>query len=640
MSNVIQRKTACTRDCPDACSLLVTIEDGKAIRLQGDPDHPITQGFLCHRTSRYLDRQYSPDRMTKPLFRKSTNEDFKEIGWDDALDLLAEKMETFRAESGAASIMQYRCGGSMGIMKHVGDYFFEKFGPATIKSGDVCAGAGEAAQLLDFGDFDSNDFFDFHNSKTIFLWGKNIYVSSVHLIPELKKARKNGAKIVLLDPVHHQTETIADVFVQPRPGSDAAIALGIARWIFENGKDDPNASGYCDHVDEFRAEAFSKTLEEWAALADIETETLIDLATDYSNGPTCNMIGWGLQRRKFGATTVRAIDALTAISGNLGIRGGGASFYFVRRGAFDFSFMDPNANPRTIPEPILADELLRLNDPPIRMMYVWSANPVAMLPDSERMAKALRSRDFTVVVDPFLTDSAKCAHLFLPTTTMLEEDDYVGAYGHHYLGEVHPVVEPPTGVLTDHQIFAGLSRRLGMADEFDVDASVWKAKLAQRIHDAGAKFENGYVKNPFVSDVIFEDRVFQTESGKANLIAKLPEKMWSDLQRENGIKLTSLSTRKAQASQYDADTQETEIEAKLHPSLAPNYSEGDVATIESSKGSMKVRLKFDAKQRKDVILIDKGGWHTQGRCANSLISGELTDDGECAVYYDTEITIS
>ena len=215
----VRHKTACTRDCPDACGLIATIEDGRLVRLQGDPDHPVTQGFICSRTSRYGDRLHSSDRLTQPLLRSNKSDSFAPIAWHDALDLLAEKMLKFRNESGGASILQYRCGGSLGIMKHVGDHFFDRFGPVTLKSGDVCAGAGEAAQLTDFGTFDSSDYFDLHESKTIFLWGKNVYTSSIHLIPELKKARANGARIILIDPVH--TRKLPDIWTLPKDSKES-----------------------------------------------------------------------------------------------------------------------------------------------------------------------------------------------------------------------------------------------------------------------------------------------------------------------------------------------------------------------------------------------------------------------------------
>lgn len=641
LQSTTRLKTACPRDCPDACGLIVTIENGTVVRLQGDPEHPITQGFICQRTSRFVDRQNSRERLTKPLLRRQKSGDFEEIGWAEALDLVASKMKQFLDESGGASIFHHRCGGSMGIMKHVGDHFFERLGPVAVKSGDVCSGAGEAAQMADFGEFDSNDFFDIQNSKTIFLWGKNVFVSSIHLIPQLKKARANGAKIVLIDPVHHQTSSIADVYVQPKPGTDSAIAMGIACWLFENKKADSSAADYCDHVDEFQALANSRSLDEWAEIADITAEQLVELATAYSDGPTCSLIGWGLQRRRHGAATIRTIDALAAVSGNLGIAGGGASFYFVRRGAFDFSFSDGYEPPRSIPEPMFGPAILEANDPQIRMVYIWGSNPVAMLPDSETVAEALRTREFTVVVDPFLTDSAKCADLVLPTTTFLEEDDLVGAYGHHYLSEMSPVVDPPEDVLSDHEIFRALSRRLGIADGFDMPASDWKQRLMAKLNDVSVTLEDlkqGAIKSPFARDVLFSDRKFGTESGKVNLITDLHPDLLTP-SADDSLKVTALSTGKSQASQWPTESQSGPADAVVHPSSVPGYKDGDVVTISSERGQLQVRLRFDGQQRQDVLLMEKGGWHAEGRSANALIPAQVTDDGECAVYYDCPITV-
>lgn len=641
MHNTITKKTACPRDCPDACGLIATIENGRVVRLQGDPEHPVTQGFICQRTSRFPDRQNSVERLTQPLYRASKGGEFQQIAWDEALDLVADRMQTFVAESGGASIFHHRCGGSMGIMKHVGDHFFEKLGPVTVKSGDVCSGAGEAAQLADFGIFDSSDFFDLHNAKTIFLWGKNVFVSSIHLIPELKKARANGARIVLIDPVAHQTASMSDLYVQSRPGGDAAIAMGIARWLFENDSADPEAQSYCDHLPAFRELAYSKSHAQWAAAADISTDQLQQLAQAYAQGPTTSLIGWGLQRRRHGAATIRTIDALAAVSGNLGIPGGGASFYYVRRDAYDFSFSEGFTAPRAIPEPLFGPGILEASDPPVRMAYIWGANPVAMLPDSETVAEALRTREFTVVVDPFLTDTARCADLVLPTTTFLEEDDFIGSYGHHYLHEVRPVVDPPPDVLSDHEIFRQLSRRLGIDDGFDVDASVWKERLLTKLKAEGidqSSFAKGAVANPFAKKVLFAGRRFGTESGKVNLLTELADELTNPACA--GLRLTAVSTRLSQASQWPTETQNGPATAIVHPDAACGFADGDVVRLTSSRGTLSVRLKFDADQRPDILLMEKGGWHSAGRSANALIHAELTDDGECAVYYDELVTVS
>src|SRR6185295_827231 len=256
-----------------------------------------------YRTSRFLERQYSPDRLTTPLLRRGGKH--VPISWDDALDLAAEKLLRVKSETGAASILFYRSGGTLGMMKLVTEHFFERFGPVAVKSGDICSGAGEAAQLEDLGISESNDLFDLKNARTIVLWGKNPHVSNLHLLPVLREARAAGTRIVLIDPVRHRGVELADLYAQPRPGGDAAIALGIARRLFETGRTDPEAPRYCDHFDEFRALALSRPHEAWARAADLTGDELEALAQAYADGPSAILVGWGMQRRTRGSAAIR-----------------------------------------------------------------------------------------------------------------------------------------------------------------------------------------------------------------------------------------------------------------------------------------------------------------------------------------------
>jgi anaerobic selenocysteine-containing dehydrogenase len=633
-------RTSCTRDCPDACGIIATVEDGRVVKLQGDPEHPITRGFLCYRTSRFLERQYDVERLTAPQIRR--NGRFEPISWDAALDLVAEKMLAVRKESGAAAILNYRCGGSLGLMKHVSDYFFERFGPVTIKSGDVCSGAGEAAQELDFGVADSHDLHDLMNSRTIVLWGKNPHVSNLHLLPVLRQAKAEGAGLILVDPVRHRGADLCDWFLQPRPGGDGALALGVARRLFETGRANPQAADYCDHLEDFRALCRSRSLDEWAAIADVSTADIEQLAAAYADGPSAILVGWGLQRRTHGAATVRVLDALGAISGNLGVPGGGVSFYFKRRGAFDVSFSRGlDAAPRSIPEPLLGPGILEAEDPPIRLAWISCANPVDMLPDSNAVARALESRELTVVVDAFMTDTARVADLVLPTTTMLEEEDLVGAYGHHYLGNVRPVVEPPAGVKSDYRIVQALAERVGLADEFSGTEQDWKRRMLTPVADQGASMEalqQGAVRNPRAPHVLFADRSFPTATGRVELIREIAVEP-AQPTAERPLLLMATSTEKAQSSQWPASKQEGPARVTLHPSAAAGFREGDRATLESETGALQVVLHIDARQRRDVALMDKGGWLRRGRAANALIEARATDAGGGAVYYDTPVRL-
>jgi anaerobic selenocysteine-containing dehydrogenase len=639
-----QRRTTCNRDCPDACSIIATIEDGKITRLAGDPEHPVTRGFLCYRTSHYLPTQYSPDRLLSPMLRQANGE-FAPIGWDEALDLCASRLRQIRDESGPAAILHYRSGGSLGLLKHLSDYFFEKFGPVTIKRGDICSGAGDAAQLADFGDEDAHDLFDLVQAKSILIWGKNVHVSSPHTLPVLREAKKRGAHIVLVDPVHHQTATLAHDYVQPRPAGDFALAMAVARLLFENGWIDPDASAFCDHLEEFRALALSRSVEAWCTDADVAVARARHLAKCLGPGKPCAiLVGWGMARRMSGGAIVRALDALSAISGNIGIGGGGVSYYHKRRGAFHLDFIRGKAAaPRTLCEPLLGQEILAAKDPPVRAVWVTAANPVAMLPDSMKTAEALRTREFVVVVDAFLTDTARLAHLVLPTTTLLEEDDLLGAYGHHYLATARPVVAPPAGVKTDLEIAQALAERLGLADVMAGTPREWKERMvAPRLGRQGVtvdRLDAGAVKNPFAAKVLFADRKFKTQSGRIHLMTTPPPaEAVAGARPDYPLWLMSLSTEDSQSSQW-ASKPEGILPVTVHPEASAGIADGGLGRLESALGALDVRVVYDAKQRRDVAIVPKGGHLSDGRCPNVLVRAATTDMGEGAALYDERVRL-
>ena len=640
-----QRRTVCNRDCPDACAVVATVEDERVVRLQGDPAHPITRGFLCHRTSHFLETQYHPGRLTSPLWRERTTDAFEAISWERAFALAAARLLRIRAESGPAAIFHYRSGGSLGLLKHLCDYFFEHFGPVTKKRGDICSGAGDAAQLLDFGDEDSSDLRELLNSKNILLWGKNVVTSSPHTLPVLKDAMARGAKCVLIDPVFHQTAMLCERHVQPRPGCDFALAMAVGRRLFERGLVVSDADTFCDHVDGFRALAFERSAEAWAGEADVTLAEIEDLTTRLgADGPTAILVGWGMGRRRNGAAIVRALDALGALSGNLGVSGGGVSFYFKRRGAFDTSFIGRRPPPRTVCEPLLGAELLGLQDPPIRAVWITAGNPVAMLPESETTRRALLSREFVVVVDSWRSDTADCAHLVLPTTTLLEADDLLGAYGHHALGVATPVVAPPPGVKSDLEIFQGLAAHVGLGELMAGDARSWKRRfLSPRLREHGVTLETleaGAVSNPLPAKVLFADRKFPTATGRVKLIERAPLAAPAGVSTDYPLQLLSLSTDRSQSSVWARPQQGLAV-ATVHPEVATalGLPDGAAARLESRIGSMQVQVRHDPRQRRDVVLVPKGGHLREGRCANALIRAALTDLGEGAALYDESVRL-
>ncbi len=636
-------RTVCNRDCPDSCGIIATVQGGRVVQLAGDPDHPVTRGFLCHRTNQFLESQYSPERLTQPLLRRNKQAPLEPVAWPEALDFAADKLGLFLRESGPSSIMHYRSGGTLGlVVAQASELFFEQLGPVTVKRGDICTGAGEAAQFADFGICDSSPVSDLLNAKHILLWGKNVVTSSPHCLVTLRQARAAGAELVLIDPVHHKTARFCDRFVQPRPGGDFALAMATAQLLFSGGGVDPAAASYCNNLEQLRALANSQTAAQWCQLADVDQAVAEDLAARLAGSePTTILVGWGMARRVNGGAIVRALDALAAISGNIGIEGGGVSYYFNRKRGFR-TLTRERAPERSICEPLFGQQLEATSDPPVRAVWVTAGNPVAMLPESATVARALASRELLVVVDWWLSDTAQLADLVLPTTTLLEADDVLGAYGHHYLGEARPVVQPPVGVKSDLEIFRALASRMGLDTAvFGESARDFKQRLlGEELRAAGVSLDAlscQAIHNPLAPKVLFADRRFATPSGKIELINEAPPA--ASQPDDLPLFLMALSTPKSQSSQW-VEPPAAPLEVIVHPDAAPDLADGEQALLVSSIGQLTVRVRHDPRQRRDVVIAPKGGHYRDGCSANTITRAQLTDIGEGGALYDERVRLA
>ncbi|MCE7871518.1 molybdopterin-containing oxidoreductase catalytic subunit [bacterium CPR1] len=620
------KRTACTRDCPDACSILVTVDDdGRAIKLKGDPDDPVTKGFLCERTSRFLYRQYASDRLTRPLL------DGQPVSWERSLDVAAENLLKIRSESGPAAILHYRSGGSLGLLRNLSDYLFESFGPVSVKRGDICSGAGEAAQELDFGLCDSHDLTDLEHSRTIVIWGKNVHTSGPHLLPLLLRARERGCRLVGIDVLRTRLAELCPEFVQVRPGGDFALAMALARVLFETGRADPEAAGYCDHFQAYRELVFSRT--DWTAEAGVSPEQVESLARAYTDGPSALLVGWGLTRRANGMASVRALDALAAISGNLGVAGGGISYYFRRRASFDIGFI-PGRSARGLSEARLGHEILAAQDPPIRMIWVTAGNPVSMLPDSQVTREAFHKSEFNVVVDTHPTDTTDCARLVLPTLTLLEDEDLVGAYGNHWVRSSSPTLAPPGEARHELWIWQQLASRLGLSDLLEGSVRDWKRRILRPPLTLEA-LDQGPQPRPDAPRVLFEGRRFPTASGKVNLIHQMPGPTPRPDQ-EFPLQLLAVSTPRSQSSQWSVDHDGPPL-VSLHPSCG--LQDGLKARLESRRGWLDVRVRLDESIHPEVAFMPKGGMLRRGNCANQLIAARESDGGGGAAFYDEPVRV-
>ena len=638
MSTPYVVRTACNRDCPDACGILATVQDGRVVALRGDPDHPVTRGYLCERTSRYLRRQYDPSRLHQPLVRR--NGSFVPATWDAALDLVAEQLARIRSESGPEAVLHYRSGGSLGLLKTVNDFFFECFGGARVKKGDICSGAGEAAQEADMGISDTSELATLRDSRAIFLWGRNLTTSFTHHLPELKEARARGAVVVLIDPCPGKSMQFADLVVRPRPGCDRFLALAMARVIDANGWIAPNVSAWSVGLDGFLEIVRSRPLAAWAQLADVEVRCVEYLADLMAHARPANIqVGWGLQRRRHGGVTIRGLDALAALTGNLGVRGGGVAFTYRRRSAFDCARYQAPPERRGIPEPLLGEGILAADDPPVRAVVIDNANPVAMLPDSHTVARALETRELVVVLEQFMTDTAERAHVVLPVTTMLEEEDFLGAFGHEHLTASRVVVPPAEGTKTDLQIYQALADRLGFGDRLAGTPREWGVRLLARV--AGrvdpSVLQDGVVRNPISPGVLFEGQRFPTPDGRFHFVQDI-DCSPPAVDPEYPFTLGSFSTPHAQSSQW-ARPIDGALEVRCHPAALPELTDGELVLLESRSGALRVRLRLDPSVRRDLVLVPKGGWLRHGHAANAIVPARVTDMGLGAAYYDEPVRI-
>ncbi len=640
MSKMITKRTVCSRDCPDACSILVDVKDGVAQAMRGDPEDPVTRGFLCERTSRFLTRQNAADRFLSPMLR--VDGELQPIGWDEALDLAANKLLEAKEKYGPASILSFRSGGSLGMLTRLTSHLLSLFGPVTMKSGDICSGAGEAAQVADMGISESHDFFDTLNSKLVVLWGKDVHTSSVHLLPVLKEVQARGGRLVGLDVRATKLKSLCDTFSLVSPGGDLFLALGLARHLFDTDQVAADAANFCDDFEAYKNLVHQFDAPGWAAQADVDVAFLRELGDALiAEAPVSFQIGWGLARRKLGATTVRAIDALSAISGNLGVKGGGASFFYGRSSPFDTKFgFDIPIPPRRLPESLLGQEILAAKDPGIHVVWITAANPVSMLPDSHVVREALASRDFVVAVETHPTDTTDVADLVLPTLTLLEDDDIMGAFGNHFLRASTPVVDAPENVWHELKIVQGMADRLGLGEMFRGSVLLWKEKVTESIRGAGLTLEElgeRACKNPFAEDILFAGQKFPTKTGRFQLLTEIPACDSED--NEFPLRLLATSSPKAQSSQWSVDPKGLVDRVRIHPAAAGELRDGDRARLESSRGTMEVTISLDANQHPQVVAMPKGGMFRQGACPNSLVRAVTTDAGGGAAYYDEPVRL-
>ena len=479
---------ACPHDCPDACGVLITVEGGLATKIQGDPEHPVTRGFLCAKVAKYLDRVYSPDRVLYPMRRivpKGPTEAargagyanaWKRITWDEALDEIASRFRAVRSEFGSEAILPYSFGGSLGALNGgtMDRRFFHRLGASQLDR-TICSAAGEAGLKSVLGAKLGTEPEQFRHSKYIIAWASNIHANNVHLWPFIVEARRNGAKLVVIDPYRTRTAECADWYLPINPGTDAALALGMMHVIIgENLYDADYVSKYTLGFEQLREKVKDYPPERVAQWTGIAADDIRKLAREYATvRPSVIRLNYGVQRSEGGGTATRTVVMLPCITGSWKEVGGGlqmstsdaASFNTAALKRADLMNTALGREARTVNMVELGKALNTLNDPPIKALFVYCSNPAAVCPNHGEVVRGLKRPDlFTVVHEQFFTDTTDYADILLPATTFFEHKDLQKAYGHYYVQVSNQAIDPLGECRSNVEMFRALAERMGFED--------------------------------------------------------------------------------------------------------------------------------------------------------------------------------
>jgi anaerobic selenocysteine-containing dehydrogenase len=480
MSRVVH--AACPHDCPDACSVLVTIEDGRATKIEGNPDHPVTRGFLCGKVAKYLDRVYSPQRLLYPMRRiaakgQSGPQAFQRIPWDEALGEIATKLKAVAHDFGPESILPFSYGGTLGQLHGNGmdRRFFHRLGASQLHR-SICSEAGGEGLVSVNGAKYGVPPEDFAHARYIIAWGANIHGTNIHLWPFVEQARRNGAKLVVIDPFRTRTARIADRHLAIRPGTDVALALGMMRHILQNDLEDKTyVAEHTTGIDELKQRVAEYTPERVAEITGLPADAILRLAQEYATtSPAIIRLNYGVQRSENGGMATRAISMLPAITGAWKQQGGGLALslsgtFKLNKSALqreDLMTVALGRPARTLNMnqlgKLLTDEALA---PRVMALFVYNSNPAAVCPNHNLVVKGLRRTDlYTVVHEQFLTDTTDYADIVLPATTFLEHKDLVTSYGHLHLQLSQQAIEPLGEACSNTELFRRLAARMGLDD--------------------------------------------------------------------------------------------------------------------------------------------------------------------------------
>ncbi|MEQ1828012.1 MAG: molybdopterin-dependent oxidoreductase [Pirellula sp.] len=665
--NPVVLPTVCALDCPDTCSLHITVEDGRVTHLAGNPKHPITKGFACAKMAKYPQRQEQADRLLLPqkrIGRKGEGR-FASISWDEALDEIADRLRSIIDRFGPQSILPYAYAGTMGVLECQGPFaFFRSIGALELDQ-TICATTGGAAWEANYGPNKlGTDPEDLVHSRFIILWGINALRSNSHLAPAINTARKNGCPVLHIDPFRNETSRFADMHWQIKVGTDAALALAIGNEIIRNGwQDDSYLREHVVGFEEYRDECSRWTLERAADYCGLPLVELRTVVRDYalSESPFIK-VGYGMTRNEGGGNALRAVTLLPALIGAWKRDGGGACL--STSGAFGLNtsrvrgdhLLKPGV--RHVNMNLLASEL----DPassPLHALFVFNSNPAAVAPDSSRVRHGLSNEDlFTVVLEHFQTDTADYADYLLPATTFLEHTDIYTSYGHYHLQYSEPVVAARGQAKSNRWIFSELARRLGQTDE----SLYWQPKemiedllrsrnpwlsgisVEQLMRERSVKLQLPKPFRPYAEGSNFSDRKIR--------FSPAPRQLEFEVQPDEQFPLRLISPPGPFILNTSMGNVPSVIklaggepQVVIHPSDASPLGivDGDHIRVESPNGSI-VRKAIVSEDARQGVLVALGQWWPKlspdGKGLNDITSERLTDLGAGSTFGNPAVRVA
>jgi anaerobic selenocysteine-containing dehydrogenase len=676
---------ACPHDCPDTCAWEVVVQEGRATAMRGVKEHPFTRGGLCALVSRYVDRVYDADRLLHPLRRAGAKGEgrFEGIDWEEALDLVAASLQRVIAAHGGTAVLPYSYMGTQGIVQgaSMDRRFFARLG-ATRLIREVCGSAPAQGLTATQGGTKGMLPEDLRHSRMILLWGTNTIVTNLHLWPFITEARKAGAKVVVIDPIRTRTAESADLHVRPRPGSDAALALGMMHVIVRDGLHD--ADWIARHTLGF--DALRARLEEYPppraeALTGVPAAEITELARAYATtAPQAIRTLIGLGHHQHGGMILRTIACLPGLVGAWRHHGGGLVGTTAWAGWAPLD-LAPVARPDLEDASIRQVNMVQLGralttlDPPIRALVVYNSNPAAIAPEQGRVLEGLRREDlFTVVIEQFMTDTARHADVVLPATTQVEHWDLVPSWGTPYVTLNRPAIAPRGECLPNSEIFRRLALRMGLepalfaeSDEELIRTALSGSHPLMRGVTWEALLERGWARAAIPEDWRpYAEGGFATPSGKLEFHSAALAARGFDPLPTHAPAHESPGGDRALASRYPLQlvtakwslhflnssyanlphhlASEGEMRVELHPAdaAARGIADGDLVRIRNDRGTVQARARVGDRVPPSVVALPSGWWAsrvTGGAAANALTEARITDLGGGAAYHDALVEV-